>query len=134
MAITLGTSTIQTRAAQLSQRQINHTNSVKILMSSNPMSHQSLAIKIPLLLLLLLIGRIATAQIGSDDNSTITYPSAYFVEYAPVTAQDMLDRIPGASTGGGGFGGSRFGRGGSSHGGVAEVVADLAVVVVAMKF
>jgi len=86
-------------------------------MSSNPMSHQSLAIKIPLLLLLLLIGRIATAQIGSDDNSTITYPSAYFVEYAPVTAQDMLDRIPGASTGGGGFGGSRFGRGGSSHGG-----------------
>lgn len=55
------------------------------------------------------------AQETSADDSTVTYPASYFVEYAPVTAQDMLDRIPGASSGNSRFGGSS--RGGFSHGG-----------------
>ena len=33
------------------------------------------------------------------DDSTVVYPSNYFSEWTPVTAQDMLDRIPGLSDG-----------------------------------
>ncbi|WP_339859813.1 TonB-dependent receptor plug domain-containing protein [Pseudohongiella acticola] len=32
---------------------------------------------------------------SSNDDSTITYPSAYFAEYVPITVNDMLNRIPG---------------------------------------
>lgn len=38
----------------------------------------------------------AMAQ-SPEDNSTVTYPSAYFAEYAPITVNDMLNRIPGIS-------------------------------------
>jgi outer membrane receptor for ferrienterochelin and colicins len=51
------------------------------------------------------------AQDAADDSSTVVYPASYFAEYAPVTAQDMLDRIPGMSVSGGGPGGSSGGRG-----------------------
>ncbi|MCB1666384.1 MAG: hypothetical protein KDI28_11425 [Pseudomonadales bacterium] len=44
---------------------------------------------------------IADAQISSDDGATVIYPADYFVEYAPISAQDMLDRIPGVGSGGG---------------------------------
>ena len=63
------------------------------------------------------------AQDTTDDSSTVVYPSDYFAQYAPVTAQDMLDRIPGmaASTSGGGGvrGGPSSGRsrGGGGAGG-----------------
>ena len=48
----------------------------------------------------------APAQI-TEDESTVTYPRSYFDQYAPVTAKDMLDRIPGlgSTTGGGPPGG-----------------------------
>lgn len=36
----------------------------------------------------------ASAQ-STEDNSTITYTSDYFAEYAPITVNDMLNRIPG---------------------------------------
>ena len=36
-----------------------------------------------------------TAQDNVGDKSTVVYPSSYFLEYAPVTALDMLNRIPG---------------------------------------
>ena len=36
-----------------------------------------------------------TAQNNVGDKSTVVYPSSYFLEYAPVTALDMLNRIPG---------------------------------------
>lgn len=36
----------------------------------------------------------AMAQ-STSDSSTVTYPSAYFDEYAPITVNDMLNRIPG---------------------------------------
>lgn len=38
------------------------------------------------------------AQENDGDNSTVVYPAEYFSEYAPITAQDMLDRIPGQET------------------------------------
>ncbi|HIA59706.1 MAG TPA: hypothetical protein EYO00_07490, partial [Gammaproteobacteria bacterium] len=76
--------------------------------------------------LVLSLGSLASAQDNVGDESTVRYPAAYFEEWAPVTAQDMMDRIPGLNSGGGrgGFGGGGFrgppggfsGRGGS-HGG-----------------
>ena len=46
------------------------------------------------------------AQENVGEESTIRYPASYFSEWAPVTAQDMLDRIPGLDLGNSGFGGS----------------------------
>ncbi|MCB1670059.1 MAG: TonB-dependent receptor [Gammaproteobacteria bacterium] len=60
------------------------------------------------------------AQIA-DDETTVTYPNSYFDQYGPVTAKDMLDRIPGlgSTTGGGppGGGGGGFRGGGGGGGG-----------------
>tara|TARA_B100000959_G_scaffold71249_1_gene75544 strand:+ start:13249 stop:15393 length:2145 start_codon:yes stop_codon:yes gene_type:complete len=70
--------------------------------------------------------QLVSAQDNVGDDSTVVYPASYFTEFAPVTAQDMLDRIPGAGGGGssgfsgGGFpGGSSggFSRGGGGRGG-----------------
>lgn len=68
------------------------------------------------LLLGLMSSNHLLAQDNSQGDSTVTYPAAYFTEYAPVTAQDMIDRIPGIGnvTGGGGGPG---GRGGGGNGG-----------------
>lgn len=66
------------------------------------------------------------AQDFSEDETTVTYPASYFSQYAPISARDMLDRIPGVgnttgggpasfggfSGGGGGGGGRGFGSGG----------------------
>lgn len=54
----------------------------------------------------------------ADENadSTVVYPADFFAQYSPVTAKDMLDRIPGVSLrgGGGGGGGDRgLGTGGN---------------------
>ncbi|MBU2097749.1 MAG: TonB-dependent receptor plug domain-containing protein, partial [Gammaproteobacteria bacterium] len=58
------------------------------------------------------------AQEVADNSSNIVYPSSYFQQWAPVTAQDMLNRIPGLSaTMGGGFGSSNNQRGLGSGGG-----------------
>ena len=65
-----------------------------------------------------LSAQIAVAQDNVGDESTVVYPAAYFSEWIPVTAQDMLDRIPGLSGGGrGGFGGGGFSGGGGFRGG-----------------
>ncbi|MBT71336.1 MAG: hypothetical protein CMQ15_04745 [Gammaproteobacteria bacterium] len=59
----------------------------------------------------------SSAQIAEDE-ATVTYPNSYFAEYAPVTAKDMLDRIPGVgSTTGGGSSSSGGFRGGGGGGG-----------------
>ncbi len=44
---------------------------------------------------------------STDENtdSTVVYTAEFFAQYNPVTANDMLDRIPGISLGGGGPGG-----------------------------
>ncbi|MGB0559661.1 MAG: TonB-dependent receptor plug domain-containing protein [Pseudohongiellaceae bacterium] len=79
--------------------------------------------------LLLLIGGLGPHVSGQDnvgEESTIVYDNDYFAQWSPVTAQDMIDRIPGLTEGGssrGGFGGSSgFGGGfsgfrGGSRGG-----------------
>ncbi len=71
-------------------------------------------------------GHFAAAQDNVGEESTIVYNNDYFAQWSPVTAQDMIDRIPGLTEGGssrGGFGGSSgFGGGfrgfrGGSRGG-----------------
>lgn len=64
-------------------------------------------------------------EINADD-STVRYPSSYFTEWAPTTAQDMINRIPGVGNitgGGGGFGGGGGGRGLGAGGG-DEILID----------
>lgn len=61
---------------------------------------------------------IAQNNVGND--STVVYPATYFSEFNPITAQDMLDRIPGVgSTTGGNSGGPPrgFSGGGNPSGG-----------------
>ena len=88
-----------------------------------------------LVLLISLISKDVFAQENVGDDSTVRYPADYFAEWSPVTAQDMLDRIPGMDSSGGfgppggggggfsgGFGGGGpppgfFGRGGGGGGG-----------------
>lgn len=69
----------------------------------------------------LLLPALGVAQEADGENSTVVYPADYFSEYAPTSAQDMLDRIPGLSGGGGGppggFSGGNAGSGGRGFGG-----------------
>jgi len=39
----------------------------------------------------------ALAQEAAEDESTVTYPAAFFAQYGPVSANDMLNVIPGIS-------------------------------------
>lgn len=74
----------------------------------------------------------AQEQSITEDDATVTYPSAYFAQYAPVSAKDMLDRIPGvgSTTGGGssstggfrGAGGGDGGRGFGAGSGESEIL------------
>ena len=48
-------------------------------------------------------GGIRNVDPGATD-STVVYEAAFFEQYNPITANDMLDRIPGVSIGGGGGG------------------------------
>lgn len=60
------------------------------------------------------------SQSTNAEDSSVRYPSSYFTEWAPTTAQDMINRIPGVSVSGGfggGFGGGRGGRGLGAGGG-----------------
>lgn len=55
----------------------------------------------------------AGVDVDDTDSSTVVYPAAFFEPYNPVSANDMLDRIPGVEVGGGGDGGGRgLGTGG----------------------
>jgi hypothetical protein len=74
-----------------------------------------------ILVVLMGISSSAIAQESQGEDSTVVYPASYFAEFAPVSAQDMLDRIPGASGGSGGGGGrGGFSRGGRSSGGFSH--------------
>ena len=88
-----------------------------------------------ILLLSLVAPEIDRAQDASEDGSTVVYPATYFTEWQPITAGDMLARIPGQDTngrgsGGGGFSGpggfsgspSRGGRGLGSGAGSTEIL------------
>lgn len=62
----------------------------------------------------------AQDQPVTDADSTITYPAAFFSQYEPFSANDMLDRIPGISVarGNGGGGGGPGSSGGSNRRGL----------------
>ena len=80
----------------------------------------------------IILPRTALAQNVEDNDTTVIYPAAYFIEFSPVSAKDMLDRIPGvgSTTGGGpsssggfrGGGGGRGGRGFGSGSGSSEIL------------
>ena len=53
-----------------------------------------------ILLLGLITPDTGRAQNASEDGSTVVYPAAYFTEWRPITAGDMLARIPGQDTNG----------------------------------
>ena len=58
------------------------------------------------------------AQQVQDNDSTVIYPATYFTQWAPVTAQDMINRIPGVgSATGGNFAASNTERGLGGGGG-----------------
>jgi len=79
---------------------------------------RSLLSRVAASLLLFSICQASSAQDNVGDDSTVVYPASYFAEFNPVTAQDMLDRIPGvgSATGGGGGGGGGRGGGGGNGG------------------
>ncbi len=54
---------------------------------------------------------IAVVQDDGNAASTVVYAADFFAQYNPVTANDMLDRIPGVSLRGGGPGGGGGDRG-----------------------
>lgn len=78
--------------------------------------HRSLSTLSALALVLSLSGT-AQAQAPTAEDSTIVYPADYFTEYAPITAKDMVDRIPGAGNASGGGGGGPRGGGNPGSGG-----------------
>ncbi|MBL4820550.1 MAG: TonB-dependent receptor plug domain-containing protein, partial [Gammaproteobacteria bacterium] len=55
-----------------------------------PISKQAL-----LLTLLLIAPSLALAAEDGLDDSTLTYPAAYFDQFSPVSVNDMLNQIPG---------------------------------------
>ncbi|MEX0827568.1 MAG: hypothetical protein WD005_01310, partial [Haliea sp.] len=55
----------------------------------------------------------AGAQDVNENDSTVVYPADYFQQWAPITAQDMLDRIPGQENAGPRGGGGPPGGGGN---------------------
>ena len=75
-----------------------------------------LSTALAILLLGLAPGALAQDNVGEE--STVVYPASYFDEFSPITAQDMLDRIPGMSSSGGrGGGGPPHGFSSSGPGG-----------------
>lgn len=63
---------------------------------------------------------------SNSEDTTVTYPASYFAEYAPVTAQDMVNRIPGITVNNDGASRpgnvSRGGRGLGSGGGGTQIL------------
>ncbi|HDZ08174.1 TonB-dependent receptor plug domain-containing protein [Pseudohongiella sp.] len=53
-----------------------------------------------------------SVDVDDVDSSTVVYPATFFEPYSPVSANDMLDRIPGVDVDGGGGGGRGLGTGG----------------------
>ena len=85
----------------------------------------SVSIKGYLQLLVLTIGSAigidGHAQDNVGDDSTILYPFSYFIEFAPRTALDMLNRIPGMTMSSTNSRGSRSSSGRSSGGSFTNV-------------
>jgi len=81
-----------------------------------------LAVLALLALMAVLTPQSSFAQDINGENSTVIYPADYFSQWAPITAKDMLDRIPGQDNsaprgGGGGIPGGNPSSGGRGLGG-----------------
>lgn len=72
-------------------------------------------------LLIVAVPQNLLAQDTDGENSTVIYPAEYFSQWAPITAKDMLDRIPGQDNssprGGGNPSSGGRGLGGGNSGG-----------------
>ncbi len=85
------------------------------------MAKQYLVLNSILTVFLLMSSSLVSSQEPDEDDSTATYPAAYFSEYAPLTVNDMLNRIPGIDlilqqqSGSSSFGGGSRGLGSSSQ-------------------
>ena len=79
------------------------------------------SVRIILSCLFVLGSQTVNAQDNVGEESTVVYPANYFNEWTPVTAQDMLDRIPGLSVSRSSYSGvagaSRSYRSGGGRGG-----------------
>lgn len=64
------------------------------------------------------------AQQATEGDSTVVYTAEYFEQWAPVTAQDMINRIPGIGSPTGGNFGSRGGGRGLGGGGGNQILID----------
>ena len=73
------------------------------------------------LTILFAVGFNGYAQDNVGDDSTILYPFSYFTEFAPRTALDMLNRIPGMTMSSTNSRGSRSSGGRSSGGSFTNV-------------
>ncbi len=60
--------------------------------------HMDRYARISALSLLLGFSTVSFSQDNVGEESTVVYPADYFSEFNPVTAQDMLDRIPGVGS------------------------------------
>jgi len=67
---------------------------------------------------------VIEAQEAGDTDSTVVFPATYFEQWAPVTAQDMINRIPGVGSATGGNFGSRAGGRGLGGGGGNQILID----------
>ena len=68
-------------------------------------------IRLSLSLLVIVVSSTISAQENIGEESTVVYDSDYFDQWSPVTAQDMIDRIPGLTQGGSSRGGFSGGGG-----------------------
>ena len=59
--------------------------------------------RISALAMLFSFSTVSFSQDNVGEESTVVYPATYFADFNPVTAQDMLDRIPGVGSPTGGF-------------------------------
>lgn len=63
------------------------------------------------------LSQTTLAQETDGENSTVIYPAEYFAQWAPITAKDMLDRIPGQDNSSPSRGGSGIPGGNPTSGG-----------------
>jgi outer membrane receptor for ferrienterochelin and colicin len=95
-------------------------------MTLQPTQQMKNFVKLSALSMLIGFSSVSFSQDNVGDESTVVYPADYFAEFNPITAQEMLDRIPGVGSPGGGStgvprgvssGGGRGGGGNPSSGG-----------------
>ena len=59
------------------------------------MENVKCTLQIAVCLVALLPAMFAVGQEVNNTNNNVTFPAAYFAEFAPITVNDMLDRVPG---------------------------------------